>query len=294
MAEIFSMTGFAASDLESNNNEIHCEIRTLNSRYLEVSVKLPLVLKNLEDPVKDLIKKHIQRGKVNCIINMKSAVSVLQNLKIDREAVKFYADLLQQIRDIAGIKGDIGLEHLLEFKEIISFEEDEVIEKEFEAGILKLVGNTLSELNKMRNSEGRNLKTDLEMRLLSIENNLREIEKLSGDNAKAEFDKLTNRLLSLLDEQKFDQNRLEMELALISDRVDISEEIVRLSSHVGLFRDNLNQGSPIGKKLNFILQEMHREANTISSKNTLLEVSRLVVSVKEDIERIREQVQNIE
>jgi uncharacterized protein (TIGR00255 family) len=294
MADLFSMTGFATSDVAYNNSEIHCEIRSLNSRYLEMNVKMPIVLRNLEDPVKDLIKKSVQRGKVNCIINMKSAVSNLQNLKIDPETVKFYMNLLQQIRSLSNVNEEIRLQHLLEFKDIISMEEDEVLEKEFETLICDLVNDALVKLNEMRGIEGRNLSEDVSQRLSSIDDNLGEIETLSKKNARIEFDKLYKKVISFVGDKKIDENRLEMELAIISDRVDVSEEVVRLKSHIDLFKDNLEQGSPIGKKLNFILQEMHRESNTISSKNTLIEVSRLIVAIKEDIERIREQVQNIE
>jgi len=130
--------------------------------------------------------------------------------------------------------------------------------------------------------------------LNNIHNLNMEIKELSVDNARNEFDKLYKRLLSMIDEKKIDHNRLEMELALISDRVDISEEVVRMESHLELFRENLAAGSPNGKKLNFILQEMHREANTMSTKNTLIEISHRIVTIKEEIERMREQVQNIE
>ena len=205
-----------------------------------------------------------------------------------------YKALLNQIRKIAKIDEEVKLEHLLAFKDIISFEEDTTIDRNFEKSILELVQNTLSGLNQMRNIEGENLNKDIKSRLVSIQKNLQKIKPISKKNAKIEFDKLYKRLLSLIDEQKIDRNRLENELAIISDRVDIAEEIIRLQSHIDLFKQNLKAGSPIGKKLNFLLQEMHREANTISSKSTLLEISHNIVTIKEDVERIREQIQNIE
>jgi len=293
MNNIFSMTGFAVETIPYGNG-INCEIRSLNSRYLETSVKLPLALKEMEDPIRDIIQKKIKRGRVTCSLSFNSATEPLSNLKIDAGTVSSYKSLLEQMRKAAKISDEIKLEHLLVFKEIISFEEDEVVDKDLEKNIFNLVEKTLDKLNNMRQVEGKNLSHDLNNRLKSIQKNLRAIEPISKKNAQTEFNRLHKRLVSMIDENKVDKNRLEMELAIISDRVDISEEIVRLKSHIDLFMQNLENGSPVGKKLNFLLQEMHREANTISSKSTLVEISHYTVEIKEDVERIREQVQNIE
>jgi uncharacterized protein (TIGR00255 family) len=252
------------------------------------------MLKDLEDSIKDLIQKKIQRGRVTCTITINSTDQPLENLRIDSNIVNQYQSLLNQIREIAEIDEEIKLEHLLAFKDIISFEEDTLVDEKLEKSIFELVEKTLNKLDEMRNIEGKNLSKDIRIRLDSIKKNLKKIEPLSKKNAKDEFNKLYKRLLSLIDEQKIDKNRLENELAIISDRVDITEEIIRLYSHIDLFEQNLKTGSPVGKKLNFLLQEMHREANTISSKSTLLEVSHLIITIKEEIERIREQIQNIE
>lgn len=293
MGKLYSMTGFAVLT-EPYQNGISCEIRSLNSRYLEIGVKLPLAIKDIEDSIKELIQKHVNRGRITCTISFSSSEQPLANLKIDAATVKLYKDLLDQIRDVAGIDQPIRLEHLLAFKDIISFEGTEQVDEALEKNILQLVQRTLDELNEMRNLEGENIEKDVIERLSSIRRNLEKVKALGEQNARVEFDKLHQRLLSLIDETKIDKNRLEMELALISDRVDITEEVTRLQSHIELFEQNLSEGSPIGKKLNFLLQEMHREANTISSKNTMIDISHCAVAIKEDIERIREQVQNIE
>ena len=294
MSKIFSMTGFAVLSNPSYGNGITCELRSLNSRFLEISIKVPLTLKDMEDSIKELIQKRIQRGRVTCTITLNPIDQPISNLKIDSSIVNQYKTLLNQIRKIADINEEVKLEHLLAFKDIISFEGDSTIDESLEKSVIELVENTLNKLHEMRNIEGKNLSKDIMTRLDSIQKKLKKIMPLSKDNAKIEFDKLYKRLLSLIDEQKIDKNRLENELALISDRVDITEEIIRLQSHIDLFEQNLKEGSPVGKKLNFLLQEMHREANTISSKNTILEISHFIVSIKEDIERIREQIQNIE
>jgi len=288
------MTGFASQNQKIDDHEISCELRSLNSRYLEVSVKLPNFLKDMEDTIKDLLRNKVSRGKINCIINCKSNSSAYQNLIVNKQTVDFYRSILDQIKKSAKLEDEIKLEHMLFFKDIISFEEEVVIEKELEEGVIDLVYKTVDNLNGSRIEEGNNLKEDLENRLSSIHEKLLLIERHGRDNASIEFEKLKKRLFSLIDQQKIDPTRLELELALISDRVDINEEIVRLRSHSDLFLENLNQGSPIGKKLNFILQEMHRESNTIATKSTSIDVSHYIVIIKEDIERIREQVQNIE
>jgi uncharacterized protein (TIGR00255 family) len=293
MGKIHSMTGFALLS-HPYGNGMSCEIRSLNSRFLETNVKLPLTVKDLEDSIKEVIQKNINRGRVTCSISFNSSSQSLSNLKIDPNVVDLYKNLLNQIRKAAGIEEGVRLEHLLAFKDIIAFEEEVSIDENLEKSILGLVEKTLVKLNKMRSFEGDNLVKDLNVRLAVLQKNIKTIEPLSKGNAKSEFDKLYKRLLSLLDDTKVDKNRLEMELAIISDRVDISEELIRLKSHIDLFKQNLKGGSPVGKKLNFLLQEMHREANTISSKSTLLEISHHTVAIKEDIERIREQIQNIE
>jgi uncharacterized protein (TIGR00255 family) len=288
------MTGFAFGAIQHGNGEISCEIRTLNSRYLEMNIKLPLVIKDLEEGIKGVIREKVSRGKVSCSITFSSQEPLMQDLKVNEGAILMYKNLIDQIRSIAGIIEPIKISDILEFKDIFALEEKDFIDEALQNSLFQLVNEALDKLNQMRVLEGENLRKDLEQRLSNIHNHNMEIKSLSKGNSTVELEKLSNRLLSLIDEKKIDRSRLEMELALISDRVDISEEVVRMESHLDLFRENLEEGSPIGKKLNFILQEMHREANTMSTKNTLIKVSHRIVAIKEEIERIREQVQNIE
>jgi len=294
MGKIYSMTGFAAGAILEGSNEISCEIRALNSRYLEMYIKLPLIIKDLEDAIKGIIREKVSRGKINCSITFSFQEPLMQSLKVNEGAILMYKNLVNQIRTIADIKEPLKVSDILEFKDIFAFKEEGIIEEALQNSIFQLIHDVVDQLNQTRVQEGQNLRTDIENRLNNIHNLNMEIKELSVDNARNEFDKLYKRLLSMIDEKKIDNNRLEMELALISDRVDISEEVVRMESHLGLFRENLAAGSPNGKKLNFILQEMHREANTMSTKNTLIEISHRIVTIKEEIERMREQVQNIE
>jgi uncharacterized protein (TIGR00255 family) len=294
MNNLKSMTGFSSVQTQYNNNEVTCEIRSLNSRYLDVSVRLPKIVSELENNIKDIIRNKITRGKIMFSLNFSSLVNEVQNLRIDPDVVKTYMDLLHQLKTSAGIDSDVKLDHLLYFKDIISFEEESEIDEQLVILVEKITKESLDKLNEMRAQEGFHLRKDLEGRLNSISQLINEIEKYGQDNPKIEFERLNKRLQALINQEQIDRNRLELEQALIADKVDITEETVRMRSHIQLFNENLNLGSPIGKKLNFILQEMSRETNTISNKSTIVEISHRVVTLKEEIEKVREQIQNIE
>lgn len=294
MNPLLSMTGYATSAKSLENLELTCEIRSLNSRYLEMIVKLPRILADSELAVKELIRKKLTRGKITLSITLNGSLDKIQKLRIDPGTVKMYADALKQIREVAGLEQPLTMEQLLSFKEIISIEEGNEFQQILEKELLSLVDDALDKLIQMRAQEGANLKQELIGQLQTIDALRNEISQYAVKNPEHEFERLYQRLLKLVGEAKIDRERLEQELALISDKVDITEELVRLKSHIELFQENLDKGSPVGKKLNFILQEMHREANTMSNKATMVEISHRVVTLKEIIEIIREQVQNIE
>ncbi len=294
MKKLKSMTGFGTAQTTYNNNEIVCEIRSLNSRFLEMNIKLPRMMADLENSIKEIIRGKVDRGKIGYSLSFSSSSGELQSLKIDPQTVQTYFGLLSQIKEIAGLDTPIELQHLLSFKDLISFEEDNSIDETLLATLKELTAESLDKLNEMRSQEGDNLEQDILHRLDMVEKLTTEVSELGKDNPRKEFDKLYQRLMSLMDEEKIDRTRLEQELALISDKVDITEETVRMKSHLNLFRENLKKGSPVGKKLNFILQEMHREANTMANKTTLVPVAHRVVTIKEEIEKLREQIQNIE
>ena len=294
MNKLYSMTGFATLQTDFNQSEITCEVRSLNSRYLEIIVKLPRALADLENPIKEIIRRKITRGKITFNLSFSSLTGELQNLKIDPETVRIYKNLLEQIQQAADIRQKITLDHLLFFKDIITYEEESNVDEALTQKIYQITEQVMDNLNTMRANEGENLRQDLLQRLERIETLTREVARLGEKNPRQEFDRLYKRLLALINQEKIDANRLELELALLSDKVDITEETIRMQSHIQLFRENLNAGSPIGKKLNFLLQEMHREANTMSNKATMIEISHRVVTIKEEVEKMREQIQNVE
>ncbi|OPX33533.1 hypothetical protein B1H10_05710 [candidate division KSB1 bacterium 4484_188] len=254
MNTLKSMTGFATVQSEYEGNEVTCEIRSLNSRYLEISVKLPRALADYETLVKELIRKEITRGKIMYTLNFSSLNGDIQNLKINEETVQNYVNLLKQMKEAAGLDSPITLDHLLFFKDVITFEEEKPADDKMREIIVDITGKAMKKLNEMRASEGANLKVDIEKNLEEVGRLTGEIARICTQNARIEFDKMYQRLLSLIDEKRIDRSRLEQEVAIISDRVDISEETIRMKSHIQLFRENL----------------------------------------KEDVEKIREQVQNIE
>ena len=294
MRYLKSMTGFAVLQKEYNDSEVSCEIRSLNSRYLEISLRLPRILTDLEIPIKEIIRKKITRGKIMYSLNFTSLNNETYNLKIRPEVIQSYLQLLEQMKAEAQITAPIQLDHLLFFKDIISFEENSAVDEKLAKFIFALTEEIIDKLENMRLQEGQFLQKDLAERLALIQNLSNEIHEYGKSNSKREFEKLYQRLTSLIAEDRIDSGRLEQELAVIADRVDITEEVVRMQSHIELFQENLKQGSPVGKKLNFILQEMNRETNTMSNKSTLIEISHRVVQLKEEIEKVREQVQNIE
>ncbi|MFZ0391897.1 MAG: YicC/YloC family endoribonuclease [Calditrichia bacterium] len=294
MASILSMTGFSAAQSQYQERGITCEIRSVNSRYLEISLKLPRLLFDLENPIKEIIRGKVNRGKIFYNLSFISGENENNGVTVDPNNLHHYINLLNQVKSAAGIDTPISLDHLLSFKDLFTMQEKTELDDALVKTVEEISLTAVEQLNEMRRREGEHLKNDIDERLKVLKRLTGEIREHSKGNARIEFEKLTQRLFSLIDEEKVDRSRLEQELAIISDRVDITEELVRMDSHLELFEQNLEKGSPVGKKLNFILQEMNREANTLGNKTTLIEISHRVVAIKEEIEKLREQIQNIE
>ena len=210
------------------------------------------------------------------------------------EAIKKNFNHLKAIRETLGIKEEIRLEHLLSFPDVFNPDLEELAEEQLHPLIFAALEEAMNEFLEMSRQEGANILADVNKRLQKVEDLTREIETLAPSNLQEEFDRLYRNTMNLIGEKKLDKTRLEQEIALISDRVDITEEIVRMKSHIDLFKKTLNTGGEVGKRLNFILQEMNREANTMNSKTTLLDISHRVIKIKEEVEKLREQIQNAE
>ena len=289
------MTGYGKSKKTFENYEIEAEIRSLNNRYLDTIIRLPKSIDLFEQPIKNEIKKRIFRGKVtlNITLNNNSA-NGFEGIKLNEEALQYYYKLITKIKSNLNLSEDISLDHILQFKDLMQPAEEDLDDELLLENILITVNEALDSLIEMRNNEAVNIVVDIDQRIRVIEKNTNKIIVFGKDNPKQEYDKLYERVQSLLNGKLVDENRLEMELSLLADRVDVTEECTRLISHIQQFDSILKTKKEVGKSLTFILQEMHRETNTIGSKTTNVEISHLAIGIKEEIEKLREQIQNLE
>lgn len=291
---IASMTGYGRGEAARKGISVAIELRSVNSRFLEVTTRLPRSLSLRENEIKEIVRKKISRGKVNLLVTVEREKDGQLPLAINATAAREYYKLLNKLRKTVKLKESVKLEHLLRFSEVLEQPVlDGADEDEWEV-VQKALDNALDDLALMRRNEGEELKKDFQERLAVIEQTLGRIEILSKEQVPTERTRLRERIQQILDNQTVDENRLEMELALMADRLDVTEECVRFRSHNKFFILALGDKEPAGRKLNFLVQEMNREANTIGSKSSASEIAHLVVGVKEELERIREQLQNIE
>ncbi len=289
---IFSMTGYGKSVVERNGITVEVEVKTVNSRFLDLSLRLPRSLSSRELEIREMIRKKIKRGKVilNVFINRDD---VAENLNLDLNLLDGVLEVLNSIKERADLKQEITLDHILSFQSLFQNEKPEEDEEEFEL-TKEALENALEDLKKMRLAEGESLSKDLMQRVDNVEKHLQEIENLAQDSVKEYFEKLVERATKLFAELQNDEEKLNSELALLAEKSDITEECVRLHSHIKMFRQTINDGDGAGRRLNFILQEMNREANTINSKTVSTEIVKLGIQIKEELEKIREQIQNVE
>jgi len=292
---ISSMTGYGRGEVTNGKTTATAEIRSVNSRYLEVTSRLPRTMSLRENEVKELVRTKFVRGKVNVALTVVHGNANEVPLKINTEAAKAYYKLLNDLRKAVKIQGKVSLEHLLNFPEVLEVNEFEKgDEKEWQL-VKQALGAALDEAETMRQREGGELMKDLVQRIEMINKNLDEIERIAQRRLPEERVKLNERIKELITDQSvIDQNRLELEFALLVDKLDITEESVRFRSHNKFFLDALKKEDGVGRKLNFLVQEMNREANTIGAKTDCSEIAHLVVAIKEELEKIREQLQNIE
>ena len=288
------MTGYGKGMSRNDNFEVTVEIKSVNNRFLDINVRLPKELNHEEMAMRDFIKARVLRGKINVFVNIRENPQSESDLFVNWEAIKKNFNHLKAIRETLGIKEEIRLEHLLSFPDVFNPDLEELAEEQLHPLIFAALEEAMNEFLEMSRQEGANILADVNKRLQKVEDLTREIETLAPSNLQEEFDRLYRNTMNLIGEKKLDKTRLEQEIALISDRVDITEEIVRMKSHIDLFKKTLNTGGEVGKRLNFILQEMNREANTMNSKTTLLDISHRVIKIKEEVEKLREQIQNAE
>jgi uncharacterized protein (TIGR00255 family) len=289
----YSMTGYGKGIAENKGLIVEAEVKSVNSRYLDIVLRLSSFLMNKEYELRELIKSKIKRGKISVLITIKKNGNSVNNVSINKENLKNYLSAIKEIKKTAKLNEKIKLEHLLINREFFESGDAELYEKEF-ALIKKAITSALNNLVKMKKNEGKELAKDLIKRIQIIEEKLEEIEKESGESVNEYFNKLKEKVKLLLEDVNIDADRLQMELAIIADKAEITEECVRLRSHIKFFMDSLEKDEEPGRKLNFLCQEMNRETNTISSKTISTSITHNSVLIKEEIEKIREQIQNIE
>lgn len=287
------MTGFGNDSYSDDNYNLETEVKSLNSRFLDLSVRLPKELSQHEFAVRDLIKNKLTRGKISVFINLSKSDVQNESIALNEQELLKTINLLKKINTLSDTDDKISVNQLLLFRENFLNQESE--KDEFNVDILlQSISNALDNLTEMRGKEGAELKNDLEARVNNIESTLAKIEELTLGSTQEYFEKFKEKVKKLADEFIDDKERFMVELGILSEKHDVTEECIRLHSHIKLFNETISKSHDVGRKLNFICQEMNREVNTINSKSISSEISHLGITIKEELEKIREQVQNIE
>ena len=289
---IYSMTGYGRGSAVKNNFSVEIELKSVNSRFLEIFLKLPPSLADRDYEFREIIKSKIQRGKINGVIQLKTRTKN-EFARVNEDRLKDYIAQITKVKKAAHIDDELKLEHILSNRDIISSADIEITESEFDV-VKRALRNATTNLLKMKKDEGVELSKDLNKRIKTIEQKVTSIENGFKKDVNNYYKKLQQRVKVLTKESEVDNQRLNLELAVIADKADLTEECVRLKSHLKFFVDSMNKHSQPGKKLNFLCQELNREANTISSKSVATSITHKAVLIKEEIEKIREQIQNIE
>jgi len=291
---IRSMTGFGSAKGACGKMEISVELKSLNNRYLDCTIKIPRVFSSLEEALKAIVQKHISRGKVDVYIAIDTSNTDDIEIKVNHPLVKAYVSALRSMAEENGLASSINVTELTRFPDVLQAEKREADTEQLCADISAVLEEALSGFNDMRMREGEKLRRDITARLAEIEKLTAIAEEISPRSVAEYRKKLETRMSEVLQAANIDEARILMEAAIFADRTAINEETVRLRSHIAQLRELLDSREPVGRKIDFLVQEFNREANTIGSKGNDVEMSRTIVDLKAEIEKIREQAQNIE
>ncbi len=291
---LLSMTGLGRGEATTGQGTLQVEIRSVNHRFSEISVRLPRSLSSLEARVRDRVHQSLSRGKVNVTISLENDEGPGGRLVLNRQAADRYVEVLRDLRETYGLNGELDVGHLINLPDILVWERQELEEEKGWAMLQPALEQAVGDILAMKTREGETVGRDLLGRIDMMATALSRIETRIPSVVTALRERIENRLADAGNDLEYNRSRLETEIVLFADRTDCTEECVRLRSHLGMFRELIAAPEPAGRKLNFLLQEMNREANTIGAKMQDIEVSGDVISLKEEIERIREQVQNFE
>ena len=291
---IRSMTGYGRGESVLHDRAITVELRAVNNRYLDCSVKLPRLYVFAEEGIKAQIQKSVNRGKVDVFLSIDSSAADKVAVTLNRPVADGYYAALKEMRDAYGLQDDISVSVLSRFPDVFLVEKEQGDADVIAADISQVLAQALEEFNAMRAREGEKLAEDIRGKAARIAALVDQVEARSPETVSEYREKLRQRLEEVLASTQIDESRILTEAAIFADKVAVDEETVRLRSHLSQLEEMLRQGGAIGRKLDFLIQEFNREANTIGSKCSDVELSRVVVEIKGEIEKIREQVQNIE
>jgi uncharacterized protein (TIGR00255 family) len=288
------MTGFGRAEVSEGQRKFTVEIKAVNHRYLDVSIKMPKKLNFFEASIRNLLKEYMQRGKVDVYITYEDLSEQTVSVQYHADVAASYMGYLQEMAETFSLENDVKVSQLSRYPEVFTMEEQEIDEEGIWKDLEKAVRLASEAFVASRLKEGENLKSDLLEKLDGMLSLVEYIEENSPKIIEEYKQKLQGKVHDLMEDSHIDENRLLMEVTLFADKICVDEEIVRLKSHLAMVKSTLIEGGSIGRKLDFIVQEMNREANTILSKSTDLEISNRGIELKTEIEKVREQIQNIE
>lgn len=294
MADIYSMTGYGKGEHNDGKRCITAEIKTINNRYSDINIKTPRHLRIFEENIRKILKNSLQRGRIDVYINIdyisESDTVIEPNLFLAKQ----YKNAIDTIKTELGINNGPSLDTIIKFQDVLIAKEKDEDSDELKISLESAMNEAVENLLSMRAAEGETLKDDISLSMVNILGLMEEISKNSQTIVEDYKIKFETRIKELLGSMELDENRLYNEIVIYADKSDINEEIVRFKSHMNQLGDTLNKGGQIGRKLDFILQEANREINTIGSKIGNLDIIQMVIEIKNLLEKIREQIQNIE
>ena len=294
---VCSMTGFGRSEVTEGQRKYIVELKSVNNRYLDINIKMPKKFNAFESAIRSELKGYMKRGKVDVFISYEDFSETESRVKYNKAIAEEYYGYLKQMADDFGLDNDVRISVLSRFPEVFTMEEEELDEEEVWSGIKRAINEAGKQFMESRSREGEFLKEDLTAKLDGMFENVEYITERSPEIIQEYKTKLREKIADLLEDKQVDENRLAMEVTIFADKVCVDEELTRLRSHILATKETLNCGDDkdgIGRKLDFLAQEMNREANTILSKSTDLKISDRGIALKTDIEKVREQIQNIE
>ena len=291
---IKSMTGYGRARMTLNKRDITVEVRSVNNRYLDCTVKMPRMYTFAEDAIKQHVQKAISRGKVDVFISVDATAADVAKVSVNRELAAGYAAALQELAEVCGTEPHVTPEQLSRFPDVLTVTKADEDLETVSADLCTVLDEALTAYNAMRAVEGTKLAEDILNRLSTILDYTAQVEKRSPETVREYREKLTARMQEVLQSTTIDPQRILTEAAIYGDKVAVDEETVRLRSHVAQLRTMVESDEPMGRKMDFLIQEVNRESNTIGSKCNDVEIARVVVGLKAEVEKMREQVQNVE